>query len=121
MSMKLLPAAVDAVNPSQPSDVSTSLVPLTQRAITARANQISLAPAAPAFAGSHSPRQSSRNRFSGPPVEDSQSDRTARSPWQYLSAGWAWSHSVQRTAIAHYFSYAADRAGWSGGLIDLYA
>jgi hypothetical protein len=114
MSIKLLPASVD---PADPPDVSTSLVPLTQRAIAARTGQISLVPS-DAFSSSL-PRRGG-NRIYGTPVEDSQSNQTARSGWQYLS-GWAWSHSVERTAIGHYLFYAASPAGWSGQLIDLYA
>ncbi|HXM59534.1 MAG TPA: hypothetical protein VN950_01675 [Terriglobales bacterium] len=117
MSIKLLPASV---NPVDPPDVSTSLVPLTQRAITMRAGQISLVPSTEAFAWSASTRRGGANHIDGTPVEDSQSDETGRTGWEYLS-GWAWSHSVERTAIAHYLFYAAGPAGWSGRLIDLYA
>jgi len=49
MAMKLLPAAVNPVDASPAFDVSTSLVPLTQRGITARAGQISLVPSADDF------------------------------------------------------------------------
>jgi hypothetical protein len=117
MSIKLLPASV---NPVDPPEVSTSLVPLTQRAITTRAGQIRLVPSADAFAWSSSMRRGGANPIYGTPVEDSQSDETGRSGWGYLS-GWAWSHSVERTAIAHYLFYAAGPAGWTGRLIDLYA
>jgi hypothetical protein len=120
MSIKLLPASVNPFDPPQAPDVSTSLVPLTQRAITTRAGQISLVPSADAFAWSSSTRRGGANRIYGTFVEDSQSDETGRSGWEYVS-GWAWSHSVERTAVAHYLSYAADPAGWSGWLIDLYA
>jgi hypothetical protein len=116
MSIKLLPASV---NPVDSSDVSTSLVPLTKRAITTRVGHISLVPSTDAFAWSPSTRGRA-NRIDGTLVEDSQSDGTGRSGWGYLS-GWAWSHSVERTAIAHYLFYAAGPAVWSGRLIDLYA
>jgi hypothetical protein len=118
MSIKLLQASVNAVDPSLGSDVSTSLV-LTQRAITVRARQISLVPSADAFASSPSTRRGA-NLIYGTPIEDSPSNETGGSAWQYLS-GWAWSHSVERTAIAHYLFYAASPVGWRGQLIDLYA
>jgi hypothetical protein len=117
MSIKLLPASV---NPVDPPDVSTSLVPLTHRAITTRAGQITLVPSADAFAWSSSTRRGGTNLIYGTPVEDSQSDETGRSGWEYVSR-WARSHSVGRTAIAHYLFYAASPAGWSGQLIDVYA
>jgi hypothetical protein len=120
MSIKLLPASVNPVDPSQAHDVSTSLVPPTQRAITTRAGQISLVPSADAFAWSSSTRRGGPTRISGTPVEDSQSDETGRSGWEYVS-GWASNNSVERTAIAHYLSYAAGPASWSARLIDLYA
>jgi hypothetical protein len=116
MSIKLLPASV---NPVDPPDVPTSLVPLTKRAITTQVGQISLVPSADAFAWSSSTRGGA-NRVDGTLVEDSQSDETERSGWEYLS-GWGWSHSVERTAIAHYLFYAAGPAVWSGRLIDMYA
>jgi hypothetical protein len=120
MSIKLLPASVNPVDPSP--DVSTSLVPLTQRAITTRAGQMSLVPSADAFARSSSTRRDGANRIYGTVVvvEDSQRDETGRSGWQYLS-GWGWSHSVESTAVAHYLFYAAGPTGWSGRLIDVYA
>jgi hypothetical protein len=117
MSIKLLPASVNPVDPSPGPDVSTSLV-LTQRAIIARTRQITLVPA-DAFASSSSTRRGA-NLIYGTLVEDPPSNDTARSAWQHLS-GWAWSHSVERTAIAHYLFYAASPAGWRGQLIDLYA
>ena len=120
MSIKLLPASVNPVDPSQASDVSTSLVPLTQRAISTRARQINLVPSADAFAWSSSTSGGGTTRINGTPVEDSQSDETGHSGWGYLS-GWAWSHSVERTAVAHYLFYAAGPASWSGRLIDVYA
>jgi hypothetical protein len=120
MSIKLLPASVNPVDPSQAHDVSTSLAPLTQRAITTRAGQISLVPSADAFAWSSSTRRGAAKFISGTPVEDSQSDQTERSGWEYVP-GWASSHSVERTAIAHYLSYAAGAASWSARLINLYA
>jgi hypothetical protein len=128
MSIKLLPAAVTPVDPPQAPDVSTSLVPLTQRAAIAttpratatRAGQIGLVPSADAFTRSSSTRRGGANRIYGTFVEDSQSDETRGSGWEYVS-GWAWSYSVGRTAIAHYLFYATDPAGWSGRLINLYA
>jgi hypothetical protein len=116
MSIKLLLASV---NPVDPPDVSTSLVPLTKRAIATRVGQISLVPSADTFAWSSSTKGGA-NRIDGTLVEDSQSDETGRSGWEYLS-GWGWSHSVERTAIAHYLFYAASPAVWSGRLIDMYA
>ena len=120
MSIKLLPASVNPVDPSQERDVSTSLVPLTQRAISKRAGQISLVPAADTFAWSSSTRRGGANRIDGTFVEDSQGDGTGRSGGEYVS-GWAGSHSVERTAAAHYLFYAAGSGNWSGRLINLYA
>ena len=120
MSIKLLPTSVNPVDPSQVPDVSTSLVLLTQRAITTRAGQISLVPSADAFAWSSSTRQGGANRIYGTPVEDSQSDETGHSNWEYVS-GWAWSPPVERAAVAHYLFYATGPDRWSGRLIDLYA
>jgi hypothetical protein len=102
------------------TNASTSLVPLTQRAITARAGQISLVPSAGAFTRSSSTRRGEPNLIYGTPVEDSQSDETAGSGGEYVS-GWAWSRPVESTAIAHYLFYAAGPTGWSGPLINLYA
>jgi hypothetical protein len=120
MSIKLLPASVNPVNPSQAPDVSTSLVPLSQRAITTRAAQISLVPSTDTLAWSSSTRRGGANRIYGTVVEDSPSDETGRSGWEYVS-GWAWSRPVALTAVAHYLSYAAGPASWSGRFIDLYA
>src|SRR5271170_6959741 len=118
MSIKLLPASV---NPVDPPDVSTSLVPLTSRALAMRAGQTTVVPSADTFAwSSSSTRQRGPNSIDATPVEDSQSDATAGSGWESLS-GWAWSHSVGLTAIAHYLFYAASPASWSGQLIDVYA
>jgi hypothetical protein len=119
MSMKLLPASADPVDPSHASDASTSLVPSSQRAIATRIGQSGLVPSAAAFSWSASTRRSNANRIDATPVEDSQSD-AGHSAWEYLS-GWAWSPSVESTAIAHYLSYAAGFAGWNGRLINLYA
>jgi hypothetical protein len=118
--MKPLPAAVNPVDPSPAPDASTSLVPLPQRAIPTRAGQIGLVPSADTFAWSSSSLRGEPNRIDGIPVEDSQSDETGRSAWEYVS-GWAWSPPVESTAIAHYLSYAGGFAGWSGRLINLYA
>jgi hypothetical protein len=119
MSMKLLPASVDPVDP-QASDVSTSLVPLTQRAITTRDGQVDLVPSADAFAWSSSTRWGGANVIYGTPVEDSDSDATGALVAEYVSA-WAGSNSVERTAVAHYLFYAAGRAGWNWRLISVYA
>ncbi len=117
MSMKLLPASVNPVDPSP--DVSTSLVPQTPRAITTRAGQISLVAPAGAFAPS-SKRRGEANRIYGTSVDDSPSDETGPSGSVYISA-WAWSGPVESTAVAHYLAYAAGLMAWSGRLIDLYA
>jgi hypothetical protein len=120
MSIKLLPASVNLVDLPQASDVSISLVPVTQRAITTRAGQISLVPSPDAFAWSSPTRPGGTNRIDATFVEDPQSDETSRSGGEYVS-GWAWSRTVESTVVAHYLSYAADFAGWRGRLIDLYA
>src|SRR5258708_25030501 len=120
MSIKLLPASVNPVDPSQAPDVptdvltnvSTSLVPLTERESTTRTGQISLVRSADAFVWSSSTRRGNANRVYGTPVEDSQSDETGRSGWEYVS-GWAWSRPVESTAVAHYLFYAAGFASWS--------
>jgi hypothetical protein len=117
MSIKLLAS----VNPIDPPDVSTSLVPLTPRALATRAGPISIVPSADAFAwSSSSTRQRGPNNIDATPVEDSQRDATTGSGWESLS-GWAWSHSVELTAVAHYLFYAATPASWKGLLIDVYA
>jgi hypothetical protein len=120
MSIKLLPASVDPVDPSRAPEVSTSLVPLTQRAITTGAGQISLVSPADAFTWSSSTRPGGANLIYGTLVEDSQSDGTGRSGGEYVS-GWAWNPSVASTAIAHYLYYASGPASWSGRLLNLYA
>lgn len=117
MSIKLLPASSTPVDLSPATDVSTSLVLVTQRSLTTRPRQISLVPAADIFARSSSTRRSNSNRINGTPVEDSQSDET--SP-EYVS-GWAWSSPLENTAIAHYLSYATGSPAWIGRLINLYA
>jgi hypothetical protein len=119
MSIKLLLASVNPVDPSQASDVSTSLVPQTPRAVTTQAGQSSLAPAGDTVSRSPSTPQGEANWIDGTFVDDSQSDATA-SAGEYVS-GLAWSRSVASTAIAHYLFYSAARAGWSGRLIDVYA
>jgi hypothetical protein len=119
MSIKLLPAPVNPVDPSQAADVSASLVPLTQRSITTQAGQISLVPSADAFAWSSSTRRREANRINGTPVEESQSDEAGRSGWEYVS-GWTSSGPIARTAVAQYLAYAVGFASWSGRLIDLY-
>jgi hypothetical protein len=119
MSIKLLPASLNPVDPSQALDASTSLLPLTQRAISTHAGQISLVPSADTLAWSSSTRLGQANWIDGTPVEDSQSDETA-SAGEYVS-GWAGSSPIESTAIAHYLFYAAAPAAWSGQLIDVYA
>jgi hypothetical protein len=119
MSIKLLPASVNSVDPSAASDVSTSLVPLTQRALATRSSQISLVPS-DSFAWSSSARPGASNLIYGTPVEDSQSDDTGTSRGEYVD-GWAGSRPVESTATAHYLFYAAAPAGWNGRLIDVYA
>jgi hypothetical protein len=120
MSIKLLPASVNPLDPAHATDVSTGLVPLTQRAITTRAGQIALVPSGDAFAWSSSTRRGESNRIDGIPVEDSPSDETNDSGGEYVS-GWAWSRPVENTAIIHYLSYAAGTVRRSGRLLDLYA
>lgn len=125
MSIKLLAASVNPVDPSQAPDGSTSLVSVTQRAIATRAGQISVVPSADVFAWSTSTRRGEAPFLHGTLVEDSQSDDTqgdgtGRSGWQYVS-GLAWSGLVESTAIAHYLFGAANPANWSGRLINLYA
>ena len=119
--MKLLPAAVNPVEPRPASDdVSTSLVPVTQRAIATRAGQTRVVPSADAFSWSSSTRWGGANRIYGTVVEDSQGDGTGSAGGEYVS-GWAWNPSVERTAAAHYLFYAAGPTSWSGWLINLYA
>ncbi len=129
MSIELLPALVNPVDPSQVSDVSTSLVPLTQRAITTRAGQISLVPpgdtvAWSSSAWSTSTRPGGANFIDATPVEDSENDgttdKTGPSDAEYVS-GWAGSRSVESTAVAHYLFYAVSPASQSGQLINVYA
>ncbi|MGA7303067.1 MAG: hypothetical protein WBX10_22290 [Candidatus Sulfotelmatobacter sp.] len=125
MSIKLLAASVNPVGPSPAPDGSTSLVPVTQRAIARRAGQISVVPSADVFAWSSSARRGEAPFLHGTLVEDSRSDDTqgdgtGRSGWQYVS-GLAWSGLVESTAIAHYLFGAANPANWSGRLINLYA
>jgi hypothetical protein len=120
MSITLLAASVNPVDPSRAPDASTSLVPLSQRAITTRAGQISLVPSADTFAWSSSTRRGGANLIYGTLVDDSQSDGAGRPGWEYVS-GWAGGRSVGSMAVAHYLSYAADPGGWRGRLINLYA
>ncbi len=125
MSIKLLAASVNPIGPSQAPDGSTSLVPVTQRAIATRAGQISVVPSVDVFAWSSSTRRGEAPFLHGTLVEDSQSDdtqsdETGRSGWQYVS-GLAWSGLIESTAIAHYLFGAANPASWSGRLINLYA
>src|SRR5258708_27311714 len=117
MSINLLAASANPVDPSQLPQMSTALVPLSQRAITTRAGQTSVVLSADAFAWSSSMRRGEANLIDGTLVEDSQSDGTGGSGWEYVS-GWAWSRPIERTAVAHYLAYAASLASRSGRLID---
>jgi len=126
--MKLLPASVNPVDPSQGPEVSSdvsnhvsnSLVPLAQRAIATRAGQASLAPSADNFSWSSGTRQGGVNCIDATPVEDSQSDQTGGSGGEYVSGG-AWSGPVERTVVAHYLFYSGSAANGSGRLVDVYA
>jgi hypothetical protein len=120
MSMKLLAASVNPVDPLQAPEASTGLVLLTQRAISARAGGISLVPSADAFAWSSSARRGEPNFIYGTPVEDCQSDETGPSGQEYVS-GLAWGRPVESKAVAQYLFYAGGPAGGSGRLLDLYA
>ncbi|MGA9355871.1 MAG: hypothetical protein WBV46_19450 [Terriglobales bacterium] len=119
MSINLLLASVNPVDPSQASDVSSSLAPRTPKAVTTQAGQSSLAPSGDTFSRSPSTPQGEANWIDGTFVDDSQSDATA-SAGEYVS-GLAWSRPVASTAIAHYLFYSAAPSGWSGRLIDVYA
>jgi hypothetical protein len=128
MSMKLLPAALDPVDPPQGSDVSNgaskqvsdSLVPVDQRAIATRAGQSGLVSSTDTFTWSPRSRQGGVNWINATFVEDSESDKAGRSEGEYVS-DWAWSFPAVRTVVAHYLSYAAGLASGSARLIDLYA
>jgi hypothetical protein len=124
VSIKLLPASLNPVVPSQAPDVSAGLVPLTQRATATRASQISLVPSADAFAWSPSTRRGDANRIDATFVEDSQSDSQSDEAGplggEYVS-GWAGSRPVEITAVAHYLLYAPGLTSGSGRLINLYA
>jgi len=125
MSIKLLPTSVNPADPSQGANGSTRLVPLTPRAITTLGGQTNLVPSAvlpsaDTFTWSSSTSQGSANCIYGTPVEDSQSEETGGSVWEYVS-GWAWSRPIERTAVSQYLSYAASLIGGNGRLIDVYA
>ncbi|MGA2747072.1 MAG: hypothetical protein ABSE44_20415 [Candidatus Sulfotelmatobacter sp.] len=120
MSIQLLPASANPLDPSAASDVSTSLVPLTPRALATRASQTSLVPSTDTFAWSSPTRPAEPNRISGTLVEDSQSDEAATSGQEYVN-GSPWSRPVETTAAAQYLFYAAAPAAWTGRLINLYA
>lgn len=120
MSINCSPRRRIRVVPSQVPEVSTSLVPLTQRAITTRAGQISLVPSGDAFAWSSPARRGEANRIDATFVEDSQNNEAGPSAWEYVS-GWAGSRPLEITAVAHCLSYAAGLTSWSGRLINLYA
>lgn len=120
MSIKLLPASVDPVDPSQARDVSTSLVPLTQRAITTHGSQTGPVTSADTFTWSSSTRRSAPNVIDATPVEDSDIDETQLPGAEYVS-GWAWSRPIEATAVAHYLFYAVGPAAWNGRLISVYA
>jgi hypothetical protein len=125
MSMKLLPASVNPVDSSQAPDVSNSIVPLAQGAITVRAGQVSVATSADAFTSSSRSHRAGANWIDAnwidaTPVEDAQSDEAGRAAVEYVS-GWTWSSPIELTAIAHYLFYAAGLAKGRGWLVDLYA
>jgi hypothetical protein len=120
MSIKLLPASSNPLGPSGASDVSTSLVPLTPRALATRASQINLVSSPDTFAWSSSTRPAGPNRISGTLVENSQSDETATSDQEYVN-GSPWTRPIESTAAAQYLFYAAAPTGWTGRLINLYA
>lgn len=120
MSIKLLPASVNPVDPSNASEATISLVPPTRSTIATRAAQIAVVPSADSFAWSSSTHRGQPPFIHGTVVENAQSDDTGDSDSEYLS-GWGWTHSVESTAIAHYLFYAASLASWSGRLINLYA
>jgi hypothetical protein len=135
MPIKLLAASVNPFEPPQAHDGSTSLVPVTPRAITERTGQISVVSSADVFAWSSSARRGEAPFIHGTLVErsqnediqneDTQNEATqngdaGRSGWQYVS-GLAWSGLIESTAIAHYLFGAANPASWGGRLIDLYA
>ena len=88
MSIKLLPASLNPVDPSQVSDVSTSIAPLTPRAVGTQAGQSSLVPSGDTFSWSSSARHVDATWIDGTFVEDSHSDATA-SAGEYVS-GLAW-------------------------------
>jgi hypothetical protein len=119
MSIKLLPASANPVDPSQASHVSASLVPLIPRAVTNQARQSSLIASGDTFSWSPSTRQDEANWIDGTFVEDSQSGAT-NSVGEYVS-GLARSYFVASTAIAQYLFYSTAPAGWNGQLIDVYA
>ncbi|MFY9674856.1 MAG: hypothetical protein WB817_02065 [Terriglobales bacterium] len=119
MSIKLLPALVHPVDPSQASDVSATIVPLSPRAVTTQAGQSILVPSGDTFSWSSSTHQGEANWIDGTFVDDSQSDATA-STGEYVS-GLAGSRPVASTAIAHYLFYSTAPANWSGRLLDVYA
>ncbi len=124
MSIKLL-QAVNPVEPPLAPDVSSSLVPLTQRAIGTRDGQVISVPSAPvpsadAFSWSSSTRRGEASFIPATVVEDSQSDESENAASQYVT-GWAWSRFVGSTAAAIYRSYANGPTNWSGRLINLYA
>ena len=120
MPIKLLPASVNPLDLSHQPDASASLAPLPQSAIIARAVQATHSTAGDAFARSSSARRSEPKFIHGTPVEDSQSNDSGPSAWEYVSA-WASRHLVENTVIAHYRSYATAPAIWNGRLINLYA
>lgn len=120
MSMKLLPASVNPVDPSRAPDVSNSLVPLAQQAISTRGGQISIDSSSDAFTWSARNRPAGLNWIDATPVEDSQSDEAGRPAVEYLS-GWAWSSPIERIAIAHYLSYTAAATNGRGQFVNLYA
>jgi hypothetical protein len=120
MSIKLLPASVNAVDPAQASDVSNSLVPLASVAIASRSGKISLVPSGDAFTRSSATRRGEANFIYGTLVEDSHGDVAGRSGGEYVS-GLGWGRPVESTVIAQYLFCSASSAGWRGRYIDVYA
>ena len=120
MSIKLLAASVNAVDPAQASDGSIGLVPVASVAIASRAGKISLVPSADAFTRSTATRRGEANFIYGTLVEDSHGDAAGRSGGEYVS-GLGWGRPVESTVIAQYLFHSASLAGWRGRYIDVYA
>lgn len=118
MSIKLLPAA-NPVESLAAAEVSSSLTPVSPRAISTQASQAGRVPSSDVVTWSSSARTGQTNWIDATPVEDWQSDATG-AECEYVS-GWAGSRSAESTAISQYLYYAAAPSGWSGRLINVYA